>query len=247
MEAGGRRELIIGRRKASIKPKCGRLVGFSSGGENPHGVKAVTGGQRCAVALWFTLDPMYRELTISLAIRDVAASWLAISSSVTGSSDQAPAVMSLVGAESPELCFVAGSAADIAESACVTPIQRCIRCQSREAQRQGLTAVGKYVVVVFFYFYDGNQGKHRVTKRGPALSNPMFTLVTGIVGRWRAVCVTALQRPNSDAAAIRIVVGIAAASLSVTERLQADEVIRSLNQESKGRSEELSINPKDEL
>ncbi|XP_015255262.1 PREDICTED: prolyl 3-hydroxylase 2 [Cyprinodon variegatus] len=47
---------------ASIKPKCGRLVGFSSGGENPHGVKAVTGGQRCAVALWFTLDPLYREL-----------------------------------------------------------------------------------------------------------------------------------------------------------------------------------------
>ncbi|CAJ0948991.1 unnamed protein product [Ranitomeya imitator] len=66
---------------------------------------------------------------------------------------------------------------------------------------------------------DGNQGKHRVTKRGPALSYPMFTLVTGdlgIVGRWRAVCVTALQRPNSDAVAIRIVVGIAAASLCVT-------------------------------
>ncbi|CAJ0950366.1 unnamed protein product [Ranitomeya imitator] len=62
---------------------------------------------------------------------------------------------------------------------------------------------------------DGIQGKHRVTKRGPALSNPMFTLVTGIVGRWRAVCVTALQRPNSDAAAIRIVVWIAAASFSV--------------------------------
>ncbi|KAM4694798.1 prolyl 3-hydroxylase 2 [Discoglossus pictus] len=47
---------------ASIKPKCGRLVGFSSGGENPHGVKAVTKGQRCAVALWFTLDPKYKEL-----------------------------------------------------------------------------------------------------------------------------------------------------------------------------------------
>ncbi|KAM9315830.1 prolyl 3-hydroxylase 2 [Gastrophryne carolinensis] len=47
---------------ASVKPKCGRLVGFSSGGENPHGVKAVTKGQRCAVALWFTLDPLYREL-----------------------------------------------------------------------------------------------------------------------------------------------------------------------------------------
>ncbi|XP_034035772.1 prolyl 3-hydroxylase 2 [Thalassophryne amazonica] len=47
---------------ASVKPKCGRMVGFSSGGENPHGVKAVTTGQRCAVALWFTLDPLYREL-----------------------------------------------------------------------------------------------------------------------------------------------------------------------------------------
>ncbi|CAJ0930974.1 unnamed protein product [Ranitomeya imitator] len=65
------------------------------------------------------------------------------------------------------------------------------------------------------------QGKHRVTKRGPALSNPMFTLVNGIVGRWRAVCVTALQRPNSDTAAIRIVVGIAAASLSVTAAKKA--------------------------
>ncbi|KAA0712283.1 Prolyl 3-hydroxylase 2 [Triplophysa tibetana] len=47
---------------ASVKPRCGRLVGFSSGGENPHGVRAVTRGQRCAVALWFTLDPLYREL-----------------------------------------------------------------------------------------------------------------------------------------------------------------------------------------
>lgn len=50
-----------------MKPECGRMVGFSSGGENPHGVKAVTGGQRCAVALWFTLDPLFRELvTINL-------------------------------------------------------------------------------------------------------------------------------------------------------------------------------------
>ncbi|XP_006637794.2 prolyl 3-hydroxylase 2 [Lepisosteus oculatus] len=47
---------------ASVKPRCGRMVGFSSGGENPHGVKAVTSGQRCAVALWFTLDPLYREM-----------------------------------------------------------------------------------------------------------------------------------------------------------------------------------------
>lgn len=48
--------------QASVKPKCGRMVGFSSGGENPHGVKAVTSGQRCAVALWFTMDPLFREL-----------------------------------------------------------------------------------------------------------------------------------------------------------------------------------------
>ncbi|CAB1324609.1 unnamed protein product [Coregonus sp. 'balchen'] len=47
---------------AQVKPNCGRMVGFSSGGENPHGVRAVTRGQRCAVALWFTLDPLFREL-----------------------------------------------------------------------------------------------------------------------------------------------------------------------------------------
>uniref|UniRef100_A0A9J8A2I1 procollagen-proline 3-dioxygenase n=1 Tax=Cyprinus carpio carpio TaxID=630221 RepID=A0A9J8A2I1_CYPCA len=51
---------------ASVKPRCGRMVGFSSGGENPHGVRAVTRGQRCAVALWFTLDPLYRELVRKL-------------------------------------------------------------------------------------------------------------------------------------------------------------------------------------
>ncbi|XP_020370500.2 prolyl 3-hydroxylase 1 [Rhincodon typus] len=46
---------------AKVKPRCGRLVGFSSGTENPHGVQAVTKGQRCAVALWFTLDPRHKE------------------------------------------------------------------------------------------------------------------------------------------------------------------------------------------
>ncbi|CAJ0927868.1 unnamed protein product [Ranitomeya imitator] len=52
---------------------------------------------------------------------------------------------------------------------------------------------------IAFVMYDlkllrqhGNQGKHRVTKRGPALSYPMFTLVTGIVGRWRASLATLL-------------------------------------------------------
>ncbi|XP_069803434.1 prolyl 3-hydroxylase 1 [Dendropsophus ebraccatus] len=46
---------------AEVQPQCGRMVGFSSGAENPHGVKAVTKGQRCAVALWFTLDPRHNE------------------------------------------------------------------------------------------------------------------------------------------------------------------------------------------
>uniref|UniRef100_A0A4W6FI02 procollagen-proline 3-dioxygenase n=1 Tax=Lates calcarifer TaxID=8187 RepID=A0A4W6FI02_LATCA len=42
---------------AEVRPQCGRVVGFGAGKENPHGVRAVTKGQRCAVALWFTLDP----------------------------------------------------------------------------------------------------------------------------------------------------------------------------------------------
>ncbi|CAL8335991.1 unnamed protein product [Merluccius merluccius] len=46
---------------AEVRPRCGRVVGFGSGQENPHGVRAVTRGQRCAVALWFTLDPVHDE------------------------------------------------------------------------------------------------------------------------------------------------------------------------------------------
>lgn len=37
------------------------MIGFGAGKENPHGVRAVTKGQRCAVALWFTLDPAHEE------------------------------------------------------------------------------------------------------------------------------------------------------------------------------------------
>ena len=44
-----------------VSPKCGRLVAFSAGKENMHGVLAVTKGRRCAVALWFTLDPEHKE------------------------------------------------------------------------------------------------------------------------------------------------------------------------------------------
>ncbi|XP_051931067.1 prolyl 3-hydroxylase 1 [Hippocampus zosterae] len=46
---------------AVVRPQCGRVVGFGAGKENPHGVRAVTKGQRCAVALWFTLDPAHEE------------------------------------------------------------------------------------------------------------------------------------------------------------------------------------------
>uniref|UniRef100_A0A3P9K4K9 procollagen-proline 3-dioxygenase n=1 Tax=Oryzias latipes TaxID=8090 RepID=A0A3P9K4K9_ORYLA len=47
---------------AQVKPTCGRLVGFSSGPVNPHGVAAVTGGRRCALALWFTKEKLYRDM-----------------------------------------------------------------------------------------------------------------------------------------------------------------------------------------
>ncbi|XP_026542029.1 prolyl 3-hydroxylase 3 [Notechis scutatus] len=46
---------------AQVRPKCGRLVAFSSGEENPHGVWAVTRGRRCAIALWYTLSPEHEE------------------------------------------------------------------------------------------------------------------------------------------------------------------------------------------
>ncbi|TNN79627.1 Prolyl 3-hydroxylase 1 [Liparis tanakae] len=46
---------------AEVRPQCGRVIGFGAGQENPHGVRSVTRGQRCAVALWFTLDPAHEE------------------------------------------------------------------------------------------------------------------------------------------------------------------------------------------
>ena len=41
--------------------RCGRMVGFSAGEENLHGVMPVTEGKRCALALWFTLDKSHSE------------------------------------------------------------------------------------------------------------------------------------------------------------------------------------------
>uniref|UniRef100_A0A8C5HJE6 procollagen-proline 3-dioxygenase n=1 Tax=Gouania willdenowi TaxID=441366 RepID=A0A8C5HJE6_GOUWI len=46
---------------ARVKPSCGRLVGFSSGPVNPHGVTAVNSGRRCALALWFTKEKLYGD------------------------------------------------------------------------------------------------------------------------------------------------------------------------------------------
>jgi leucine proline-enriched proteoglycan (leprecan) len=42
-----------------VRPACGRLVAFSAG--EYHGVTGITSGTRCAVALWFTLDPEDNE------------------------------------------------------------------------------------------------------------------------------------------------------------------------------------------
>lgn len=47
--------------QGTVQPRCGRIVAFSAGGENLHGVRAVRSGRRCAVALWFTQDEKYLE------------------------------------------------------------------------------------------------------------------------------------------------------------------------------------------
>ncbi|XP_059168498.1 prolyl 3-hydroxylase 1-like isoform X2 [Physella acuta] len=53
--------------QVSLKSKCGRLVAFNAG--EFHGVKAVKSGQRCALALWFTLNSRYKELAHTQAHR----------------------------------------------------------------------------------------------------------------------------------------------------------------------------------
>ncbi|KAJ4923198.1 hypothetical protein JOQ06_022725 [Pogonophryne albipinna] len=63
---------------ARVKPSCGRLVGFSSGPVNPHGVSAVTRGRRCALALWFTKEKLYRDMERE----EAAAMWAAGGQSV---------------------------------------------------------------------------------------------------------------------------------------------------------------------
>ncbi len=40
--------------QAAVAPKCGRMVAFTGGIKNLHGVLGVTSGRRCALPLWFT-------------------------------------------------------------------------------------------------------------------------------------------------------------------------------------------------
>ncbi|XP_076862351.1 prolyl 3-hydroxylase 1 isoform X2 [Brachyhypopomus gauderio] len=46
---------------ATVRPQRGRLVAFGAARENPHGVRPVPKGQRCAVALGFSLDAQHNE------------------------------------------------------------------------------------------------------------------------------------------------------------------------------------------
>ncbi|KAJ3639489.1 hypothetical protein Zmor_002848 [Zophobas morio] len=50
-----------------VKPKCGRMVAFSSGFENLHGVRAVTKGSRYGIGVWFTHDSEHAEIERNMA------------------------------------------------------------------------------------------------------------------------------------------------------------------------------------
>ncbi|KAG1703681.1 Prolyl 3-hydroxylase 1 [Nymphon striatum] len=53
------------KKQAVVRPRCGRVVGFAA--DNWHGVNAVLKGQRCCLAMWFTLDPKHDEVSRSKA------------------------------------------------------------------------------------------------------------------------------------------------------------------------------------
>lgn len=75
--------------QSSVKPKCGRMVMFESG--HYHGVKPVLYGQRCALAIWFTLDPDFNEVSHEVA-RDVVKG---VKSRAFGPGSDAPKNMDL--------------------------------------------------------------------------------------------------------------------------------------------------------
>lgn len=52
-----------------LPPKCGLMVAFTSGMENPHGVYKIKSGTRQALAIWFTFDasraePKFRDASV---------------------------------------------------------------------------------------------------------------------------------------------------------------------------------------
>eukprot|EP00118_Oscarella_pearsei_P028912 m.3246 g.3246 ORF g.3246 m.3246 type:complete len:680 (+) comp9180_c0_seq1:77-2116(+) len=49
----------------TVRPKCGRLVGFDGG--HYHGVTGIAAGKRYAIALWFTLDHKHEEVATQKA------------------------------------------------------------------------------------------------------------------------------------------------------------------------------------
>ena len=43
-------------KRVEIEPTCGKVITFSSGSENIHGVRGVTKGERCMLRTWLTKD-----------------------------------------------------------------------------------------------------------------------------------------------------------------------------------------------
>ncbi|KAJ8048896.1 Prolyl 3-hydroxylase 2 [Holothuria leucospilota] len=55
--------------QVEVEPTCGRLVAFA--GEELHAVRPVLEGQRCALAMWYTLDPLYQELDMFQSLEKI--------------------------------------------------------------------------------------------------------------------------------------------------------------------------------
>lgn len=53
--------------EASVQPRCGRMVAFTSDQTNLHAVRGILHGHRFAIAMWFTLEYKYYELERTLA------------------------------------------------------------------------------------------------------------------------------------------------------------------------------------
>ena len=51
-------------KREQIKPTCGKLITFSSGSENLHGVRGVTEGRRCMLRTWLTKDATKGKATL---------------------------------------------------------------------------------------------------------------------------------------------------------------------------------------